>query len=146
MIEPGEPGRRSWVKRHPGLAAVAAAVVLLLALVAGVASAGITRASGVEAGRTYAGTIARSTSNHINGGPAAPIDVSVSANARTATVIATYSPCPERGIHYPERAFPSARITDGAFTTTTTTWNGDPTNTPKSQSRDASSGTGTSRR
>lgn len=115
MIHPGEPNRPLKAHRYAALGVVTSAAAVLLAIVVGVAFAKTMGARPVQARRTYTGTIARSSNNRINGGPSDPIDVSVSANAASATVLANYSPCQETSIYFPEQAFPITRIRNGRF-------------------------------
>jgi hypothetical protein len=117
MIVPPAPGRQS-LADHVRFAGIASAALLLLAIVAGVALAGPRGAPRIHTGRTYAGTISRSASDHINGGPSDPIDVSVSANGATATLLANYSPCQEPGIYFSEQAFATRSIRHGGFRST----------------------------
>jgi len=74
----------------------------------------------VAAGRAYVGTVRRSRRGDINGGLGNRIDIDVSPGGGRAAVIAVYQPCRRVSIHYPELAFPAARIVNDRFQTTYT--------------------------
>ena len=99
----------------------------------------------VAAGRAYVGTVRRSRRGDINGGLGNPIDIDVSPGGGRATVIAVYQPCRRVPIHYPELAFPAARIVNDGFQTPTRSSSGRARSTPASPSPACSSPASASR-